>query len=292
MKKILFFLITPVLGFGQYSTYYGTYDINANINQNVNVTQDVNVSGNINKTIQTIDYGALANANAASEKNRIEALKMSNAKDKEALLAIVENPTNAYDYGEDFTFYLRGKDLEQNGLKKLKATYRAPHKSLFTNLGSGVFQNVSENFITTEITFYLPTSPKTVKRNVIEKNKDIYDRYFSILDDVEEYAKKEDFVVGKYNEEEKVFVHKKDINKTRVCGVNGYKSTLIFEDDYEIKINDIYYAVEDGIVYYALASYKADKDEATFEQLEGRKYYMRNLVDRVLASVKFYDMKK
>ena len=35
-----------------------------NINSNVNVKKDVNVRGNVTKTIKTIDYGALAIANA------------------------------------------------------------------------------------------------------------------------------------------------------------------------------------------------------------------------------------
>ena len=59
-------IIFPLFLFGQYSTYYGTYDVNSNVKADVNVNatinKNVNVSGNINKTISTIDYGALASA--------------------------------------------------------------------------------------------------------------------------------------------------------------------------------------------------------------------------------------
>jgi len=69
MKKLIyiFILLISFSSFGQYSNYYGTYDINANVNVNVSV----NVTGNVNKTITTIDYGALRQANAMNVRTEL-----------------------------------------------------------------------------------------------------------------------------------------------------------------------------------------------------------------------------
>ena len=103
----LILLFIPLVSLGQYSTYYGTYDVN--VKADVNINKNINVNGNINKTIRTIDYGALANANATKERNRIEELKISNAREKEALIAIAKNPINAFFYGEEMEFDLQKK---------------------------------------------------------------------------------------------------------------------------------------------------------------------------------------
>jgi len=100
MKKLLLILLClPIIGFGQYSNYY---NVNANINKNVNVSgtlnKNVNVSGNVRKTVTTIDYGALANANAQRERNRIENLKMENLKDKEANFYMAKYIDKEIDY--------------------------------------------------------------------------------------------------------------------------------------------------------------------------------------------------
>ena len=73
MKKLLLILLClPMIGFGQYSNYYNIdHNINANINKNVNVSGFVNKNVNVRNTVTTIDYGALANANAQRESNRL-----------------------------------------------------------------------------------------------------------------------------------------------------------------------------------------------------------------------------
>ena len=69
MKKLL--LLLTFLSFNSYSQYSNYY-----VNQNV----DLDVTGrvNINKTIKNIDYGALAQANAQYERNRLERAKYEN----------------------------------------------------------------------------------------------------------------------------------------------------------------------------------------------------------------------
>ena len=75
MRMFIILLLIPFLSFCQYSGYY-TIDQNVDLNANVNVNKNVNVSGYVNKTITSIDYGALASANAQKEANRINQEKL------------------------------------------------------------------------------------------------------------------------------------------------------------------------------------------------------------------------
>ena len=120
----------------------------------------------------------------------------------------------------------------------------------------------------------------------------LLNKYNSILNNVEEYSKRQDLRVGEYNKENGIFIHKKDLGRANVCGVNGYKYTIISEDDYELKITDEFLAVRDGLIYVAEFIVKGDKDEVSFEQLEGRRYYLRKVVERLISSAYFYDIKK
>ena len=90
----------------------------------------------------------------------------------------------------------------------------------------------------------------------------------------EEFAKNKSYIEGEFSEKLDAFLHKKDVNKTKVFGKSGFLQTLIFEDDYEYIIKDNYYAIYDGIVFVAGVRYKGDKDEVTFEDLEGRRHYL------------------
>ena len=290
MKKLLLLLFIPLFSFGQYSTYYGTYDVNADVNVNANINKNVNVSGNVNKTVTTIDYGALANANAIREKNRIESLKVANERDRNAMIAIANDPSKAFDYGTDYNWEIEKKWLTKVGFKKMTWYFKIPHKSLFSQTGGGVhYQNISDNYITTEIELYSPIRVSGIRDK--NEKKIIQNRWKGIFTSVEEYAKHPEFVVGEYNDNIKSFIHKKDINRTKLWGVNGFKSTLVYEDDYEFRIKDNYYAVNDGIIYFAGVRYKGDKDEITFEDLEGRRFYFRKLVDKIISTQRIYDLK-
>lgn len=169
MKLILFFFI-PISAIGQYSDYY---TINHNINANVN--KNVNVSGNVNKTITTIDYGALANANAQREKNRLEAQKLSLEQsvyrdeqarraailDANRAIEIAEDPMKAYTYGTQFSWNYSCLNegwwgLKRRGFLSFTETITIPHKSLFENIGSGRWENISTDGITAEIISELP----------------------------------------------------------------------------------------------------------------------------------------
>ena len=288
MKKLLLLLLfIPLMSIGQYSTYYGSYDVNVNsdVNVNANIKKDVNVT----KTVTTIDYGALANANAIRERNRTESLKVANERDREAMIAIANDPSKAFDYGENLTDTATKKIAERFGFKKFTMSIQEPHKSLFTSTGGINYQNISDNYIITEIELSAPYRVSAIKDKNIKES--IKNNFNGIFESVEEFAKYPEFVIGEYNDEIKAFIHRKDINKTKIFGLSGFKGTVIYEDDYEIVIKDNYVAQVDGVIYYAGVRYKGDKDEVTFEELEGRRYYFRKLVDKIISTQNIYNIK-
>jgi len=327
MKKLLIILLClPVIGFGQgWSNYY----IDANINKNVNV------SGYVNQTISTIDYGALANANAQREKNRLERQIYTNEQEKFRILDIANNPVKAYDYGRTITFTIKTwqkkyEKYKPNGFKEYTVSRIAPHSSLFVAAGSGRLENVSEDGITTEIIFYSPRYNKDnceilsyedfekwKNKNDNEKEKieipmpkkrdykttPAYNKalreYRKINNDkvrtpllkIEDIAKMHNMKVGELNTNgaggDEIFVHKKDINRATVYGVKGFKGTLIWEDDYQYTITDNYSSRKfegNSIRYFVKVRTYGDKDEVTFEQLEGRRYYLRRLIEKVIST--------
>lgn len=345
MKNIaLILVISPLLLIGQYSTYY-------NIDHNIygNINQNVNVSGNVNKTITTIDYGALASANAQREANRLlqkkielERAQYNNEQARQAALIdanraleIAENPLKAHTYGQSNQYTLSYLNKNWGGLRlygfySYTETFQTPHNSLFQNVGQGRFENISTNGITTEIIKQLPiynytkrpifndlekaenyrvkfaklfeyysNNSKPQKKD-FKKNKEGYkrklNRYFEICDSLDNYKgfeytqKIENGLIKEKSmfpteQGDSAYCHKTEVVKRLVCGVNGFRSSLIWEDDYEICITDNYIAKSNGITYSFKVRYKADKNSGiTFEDLEGRRFYLSRLVDKTIAS--------
>ena len=280
MKQII--LLFGILSFfttrAQYSNYY-TVDINQDVNENINVSGNVNV----NKNITTIDYGQLAIANAQRERNQLENLKYADEREMNISLEIALDPTKAYDYGYQNTFTKKGDDAKISGFKKFTLSYRIPHKSLFINAGAGRIENVSSEGITTEILFYNPEY--NIKNSVIDIEKD---------------GKMENFKVGVLNDSQinlgkRIFVHKKALNRATVYGISGFKSTLIWEDEYQYTIADNYVSfnksIGNGVKYFIKVRTYGDKNEVSFEQLEGRRYYLKRLVEKVISTAEAKDMK-
>lgn len=277
MKKILLpILIALFINVNaQYSTYYNV-DINQNVNANIN--KNVNVNGSIyeHKTITTIDYGALQLANAQNEKNRLENIKYADEQQRLISLEIASDPVKAYDYGFWNTFTVKGDDAKKSGFKRYTMSYKIPHKSLFVNAGAGRFENVSTDGITTEINFYRPSYNKD-KREI----------------DVEKIAKMDSLKVAALNDKrgpdgQAIYVHKKDVHRATIFGIKGYYGTIIWEDNYQYAITDNYSSFNknegNGVSVLVKVRYYGDKDKITFEQLEGRKYYLQRLVEKVIST--------
>ncbi|MDC0008196.1 hypothetical protein OAE12_00640 [bacterium] len=279
MKYLLFILII-IIGIKSYSQRSNYYSVDINKSIDAKVSQKVDLSGNINinNNISTIDYGALALANAQNEKNRLENQKYIDKKEKNISLAIAENPVLAYDYGTPFFQEINKKNAKERGFKKFSWGYRTPHKSLFIFTNNGRWQNVSSENVTAEVIFNGPiyNEENDQKWKEIEKNA------------LANYVKEREINEGLSPTGESVFVHKKDLNRATIFGLKGFVSTVIWEDDYQYTITDNYscydQSVGNGFINTVKVRYYGDKDEITFEQLEGRKYYLKRLIEKIISS--------
>ena len=291
MKKILLLLLFIPMGiFSQYSNYY-KLDINSK--SQVNVNKNVNVSGNINKTVRTIDYGALRLANVQKEKNRLENLKYSNEIERERAIEIAANPIKAFDYGTDNSWKIDNKDYYKGyGIPKNSIWYhKIPHKSLFVNTGDYNYRNESLDGVITELeigtirnslgSISFKNTSKLEKQKFLNKFK----KYFG---NTEDYVKRDvsERTVGEiFNE--KYYTHKIEINKTKIYGQDGFVYSWFYEDDYEIVIKDNYFYVSpNGVLLSSGVGYKGDKDKVDFELLEGRRDYLKRLCDQIIATLR------
>lgn len=269
----------------QYSNYY-TVDVNADINANIN--KNINVSGNINKTITTIDYGALASANAQYERNRIESMQFQNQLLKQQAIEIANDPFNAYQYSQVHIEKLKDREV-LNSLKIDKGEIRIAimHPTLFTQIqgteGWITYQNRSSKDVLTEIIFFAPFSTELAPQ-------------YSSIEGLEKMLKYEDITEGqetdKLSSGAKSFLHKKDIKRATVWGKQGFKGTLVWEDQYEKAITDNYFTVYDGVVYGVKVRYKGDTSVVNFEELEGRRFYFSRLIEQYIATPNYTYKKK
>lgn len=350
-KTLLILLFLPMIGFTQYSNYY---NIDANINKKVRVSgtvnQNINVSGTVTNTITTIDYGALANANAQRESNRLtqqkialEQAKYRNEKERKYAISevnrgveISNNPSKAHAYGNRKTLNYSYKNVGWNSLRfsgffSYDEVIVVPHVSLFQNVGAGRWENVSSDGITTEVMgsvaeynyqnfpilsfkqaknyssrielllkYYL--NNKKPRNKDYKKDKDSYKkalkRYEEVCDSIDNFgfveSPKSRSQMNQIEEKvlfldngigDSIFPHKKEVVKRLVYGHQGFRYTLIWEDDYGIYITDNYYSLYNGISSSVRVRYKADKASGlTFEDLEGRRFYLSQFIDKTIAS--------
>jgi len=267
-----------MIGFGQeWSNYY----INANVNHNIN--KKVNVSGHINKTITTIDFGALAQANALNEQNRIENIKYVNERERQESYEIAADPSKAFDYGTDNDWRLPRKVKKMFGWdKKLKTFYhKIPHKSLFYSSGNEgySYENISSEGIKTQLTIDVVQSLEKLEENESAWNDDI---------DLEEYLQYENWIIG-LDLATGIFCHKKEIKRKKVGPISGYCGTLVYEDKYEKIILDEYFSIGEfkgkKYRYFTKVKFIGDKTELSFEQIEGRRYYLRNCIEKIISTL-------
>lgn len=306
MKKLtLLFFTIPIFSFGQYSDYYGTYNINANVNQNinanVNVNKNVDVSGNVNvnKTITSIDYGALRMANAQREKNRLEQQIYANEEQKRMALEIASNPLKAFDYGTDNNWVMDKDNAESIGFKKGTIWYhKIPNNSLFVKTDGYNYRNESEEGVLTEIEIGTVTYLFGTKQflDVKKKEREGYiESWKPYLGKTEKWLKES--VLKPYKVGEKTdngdYTHKVDLNKAKIYGQDGFVWSWFYENDYDIVIKDNYYLIlPSGVLIQAGVRYSGDKDEVDFEMLEGRREYFKRLTRQIIATANILPGKK
>lgn len=295
MKKTLTIvsIIICTTAFGQsYSTFYGTY----NVNQNVNVNKNVNVSGtvnqNVNKTVTTIDYGALAAANAQQEANRLNAMQYTDSRDAMIAKEIAADPFAAFKYGTRKSSKLARIQtnkipvLVESGHrgKKVVWNWTQPNKMLFSAPFTNRFRNTTaDGAVLCEIEVNAPFVYSFAQSNY---GKVEYPDYTYLAKGIAEDVKKTGEVWVDSNGEE-YFTHKTEVSRATVYGIKGYRSTWIYETDYEYVIKDNYYSDQDGIVFSGGIRYSVEKSRGTFEDLEGRRYYLRRLGEEIIATAYF-----
>ena len=279
----------------QYSTYYNV-DVNQNINANIN--KNVNVSGTIyeHKTISTIDYGALQLANAQREKNRLEQQKFDDDRQRQIAIEISNDPLKAYEYGNWFTISSKDKMWKQDkawkeslkdaknatGLKEFGVDYLVPSSQIFTMLNIFQLQNVSFDGVKTEVIFYLPFYNK----NNVKVDKE---------------AEFEKVIIGEVEQSDdqnkirKFFLHKKELNRATVYGSKCYRETYAWEDKFEVGLTDNYtYNYENlgnGLTVNVKVRYYGNKSEIDFEKLEGRRFYLKSLIEKIVSTARVSDLK-
>jgi hypothetical protein len=262
----------------------------------VNANVKLNVSGMVftqsTQRIENIDYGALALANAQRERNNIEQQKIIDDKERIILSEIILDPVKAYENGTMEGYDLADKSFNQvrksyqegTGLKSYAWAFVFP-KYFFTPSKRTKWQNVSGEGMVTDVMLYEPRYNR-------ENEKVNYEETFE----------KDTWKAGTEEEQlddngilTKRFLHKKDLNRATVAGHSGYRTTFIWEDKFEYFITDFYKVfikdVGNGYELSAKVRYHGDKDEITFEQLEGRRHYLKGLIEKVIASQRVYNVK-
>ena len=271
IMALLLSLVTTVSYSQQYSTYYSK--------------KDVNVSGEVYqyKTITTIDYGALQIANAQRERNRLEELKFEDDRQRRIASEIAEDPLKAYDYGTAISIDLKNyaKDMrkkveDSSGFKNFTLSYLTPNSFLFTLMKGGNFQNISKQGITTEIILSTPRYNKNNNQGNLEYLMDSVMATYTIGKEMERLDKS------------KIYYHKKELSRSTVFGIKGYKLSTIWEDRFEYGITDVFRSFNqnfgNGYTLIAKVRYYGDKKDVTFEQLEGRRFYLNQLIQKIIAT--------
>jgi len=289
------FILIPALllcfcSYAQYSNYY-------NVNAKLNATINQNVSGTINenKTITTIDYGSLAIANAQREKNAIEFQRIQDDRARQIAFSIAEDPLKAFEYGSLASISTKDKKMfpskdilktyqDASGFKHFKIDYQLPNSILFSALDPLHFQNTGKDGVKTDVYIQVPANQKA--------NKGI---------DIEEFFSSSDTLVGREFEDpddngkiRKVFYHKNMLARATVSSFSGYRNTIIWEDKFEYCITDNYAVLladkDNNFIFSVKVRYRGDKNEVNFEKLEGRRFYLRPLIEKIVATAQLSDL--
>jgi len=253
----------------------------------------VNNTNQDDLNILNIDYEELNEANIQLEIMRLNKLVYPNEEEKIKFLDVATTPTKVFDYGVTMSHDLSGAANELGFWDIYNYSRKIPHNSLFTDNPNDVSHvNVSSNNITTQLFISIPTCPKSMKRVDIKRyfklpSKDVK----TILSDVKQYANMSHLIENKYSEDLEAFIHRKYVSSTKIYGKEGFRYTVVFETESEITIKDSYLAVniqgKNKVVYYATVTYTGPKDELTFEDLEGRRYYLQPACEKFIALANF-----
>jgi hypothetical protein len=187
--------------------------------------------------------------------------------------------------------------------------YNQPVYSVLKTEYSNVPQSVAKIKLTNDQINYYSTTEKPKRKDYKEKEQYLtaLNHYLNICDSLDNMIirklpinlilQNDDLIVGRKfvgSDGDSAYLHKKEVVRRRVSGHEGYCGTLIWEDDYELCITDNYAARDaDGVEYTWKVRYKCDKNgKLGFEDLEGRRFYLRGVIDQFIATWSFDNIVK
>lgn len=302
-KKSLFtilFCTFSILTYSQYSNYYM-----------VNVKQDIKVNGEItvNKKIETIDYGAMALAEAQNEKNALASKIYNDDSQKQNAIEIANNPLKAYDYGKDILWEVDANYSEiGSGARKIAKSYgfnyfyvkhKRPNPALYALYNGGwSYINESNNGVTTILTLSIPehTLTTTETNDMKKKDRQASIEYWNKLwGNTENYLKNYfDITLGIKNEgtKDEYYLHKAEIKRANVAGSEGFVLTRSKETNYERIIEDFYISLtSDGFYKSSSVKYKGDREIIDFKELESRRAYLGALNRKLISTISLSNYK-
>lgn len=304
MKKLIKFLMIfvfafPILSYSQYSNYYM-----------VDVKQDIKVKGEItiNEKIETIDYGALALAEARNEKNALERKIYKDDSQKQNAIEIANNPLKAYDYGEDIIWDVDAAYNVAEGQRKIAKSYgfnyfyakhKRPNSALYALYNGGwSYINESNKGVTTIISLSIPIHILTTTETLDLKKKERQAKIESwnkLWENTEYYIKNYfDLTLGIKNAgtKDEYYLHKVEIKRANVAGSEGFILTRCKETNYEREIEDLFISMtSDGFYKTSSVKYKGDREILDFKELESRRAYLGALNRKLISTISLYNYK-
>lgn len=307
MKKsnflvVLIVLNFPLIGFSQLNYY----------KVDVKSKSEIKADVKLNQTVETIDYGAMALAEAKKEENRLKAKIYKDETQRKYAEQIAANPLFAFDYGYPVTFqqyievsHPHGFDrtvqrgfAKQYGFNYFTMKFQRPNEALYTASHDLNFLNESIDGVKTKLDIFVPesiltTSEMTKLKNIdFAKKKQFWEPFYGETEKcINEIF---DTGVGLKNENtsKEYFLHKTEIKKTIIFGEEGFVLTRFCENKYEKYIEEKYIAItKEGIWYQVNVEFKGDTENLDFKQLESRRAYLGPLNRKIIASAYFGNFK-
>jgi hypothetical protein len=215
-------------------------------------------------------------------------MKYADVSQKNQAIEIALNPQKAFNYGTDTNYIIQDKKTSRMlGFSVgTKIYHKIPNAALFVDNKIWNYINETDDGVVTELEIIAPSYyagtetffKKTKKeREQLHKNMQTY---------IENFTTQNLPIVGEKTEGGQ-FTHKAYINKAKVWGNQGIVFTWYFEDDNKYVIKDNFRFISPkGVAFSAGVRYKGDKDEVTFEMLEGRRSYLKKLCEQIIATAR------
>ncbi len=254
----------------------------------------------IDKTVKTFDYGSMALAEAQKEKTKLESKIYYDNNQKLQAIEIASDPLKAFDYGIDVKWDSRNSNFfggrqtaKKFGFNFFTVYHKRPNEALFVKLGNDNYSYINENLngVTTLINLNCVSSVLTTDSITQLKNKvkkEMIEKWKPFFGDTEKYLlNKYNYNLGinNKNSKDEFILYKKELKKSIVWGYDGFVCTLIYESKYEKIIREEFVAITiDGLKANSTVTYKGNKDDISFEELESRRAYLGGLTKKLISS--------